>query len=542
VMMGYASCSSDLARPAELNELRTGDLGRIVDGFLLLFGRRQDFLKVCGLRVDIANVQDGLASRGWCTAIAAVGDQLGVVVEGRYVAARLRQAITEHTGLPPVATVVRTCERLPRTNSGKIDQVAVEAILCEADTAHGRESGLGAQLEHPGHESDPKKCVEFVQEVYRDVLQLDHLPRISESFVSLHGDSLSYVATSTRLQQGGLILPTGWQQLSIGEIAESAAPMLEARERSWRRYFAPVENTVALRAVGIFLVVGSHIDIFELVGGAHLLLVIAGLNLAAFQLAQPEQSLFVSSVWRSVGRLLLPITLWLIPVWLIATEYGPSVLLVNNLVGSHGDSPEWRYWFLEAVLLFIILTALIIGIPRVWREWQSRPEFVSLALLGASLGWLLLVDRPVDGPGELFTPAVTAWMFALGLMLAAIRGKHTAWKWTLAVVVATVSVIYFGDSVRLLVFLIGVGMLMWVPRIHLPRFAIPSIAAVATASLGIYLVHFQVYPLFGAWGWVGLVVSILAGIAYWTAINRLTGFVAQSARHARSRQWRVDGA
>jgi acyl-CoA synthetase (AMP-forming)/AMP-acid ligase II len=547
VMMGYASICGDLARSAEHDELRTGDLGRLIDGYLEICGRRRDFLKVCGLRVDIATARDGLASLGWSTAISAVGDRLGVLIEGANVGAQLGQAITEHTGLPPAATVVRICERLPRTRNGKIDFAAVEGLLREADPdpdpdpKDSRAARQDSQSADVDPAADRAAVTGLVQETYRDVLALSRPPETFASFISLRGDSLSYVATSTRLQQAGVALPTGWQHLTIAELVANSARTATTQPHGWRRFLTPVENTVALRAIAIVLVVGSHIDIFELVGGAHLLLVIAGLNLATFQLAQPERRLFLSNVGRSVGRLLLPIMLWLVPVWLIATEYGASVLLVNNLVGPPGDSPEWRYWFLEAVLLFIVLTALIIGTPRVWSIWQSRPALVGSGLFIASLGWLLLTDRPAAGPGELFTPAVTAWMFALGLTLAAIRDKHPAVKWTLAAVVAGVSIVYFGASVRLPVFLIGVGVLMWVPRIQLPRFLTPVVAAVATASLGIYLTHFQVYPLFGQWGWIGLAASIIAGIAYWAVINRLSGFISESPWLTRVRQARVAG-
>jgi len=539
VMMGYATHRRDLARPAEDDELRTGDLGRLVDGYLEVCGRRADFLKVCGLRVDIAAARDGLASRGWSTAITGVGDRLGLLVEAPSVEEHLRQAIAEHTGLPPVATVVRVCEQLPRTCNGKIDLATVAALLREAGSGQSDESQHRSQSAEVDSASATRSTAHFIGATYRDVLRLCEIPKPSASFVSLRGDSLSYVATSTRLQQAGIALPTGWQHLAIADLVASNSQTPTNEPSRWRRFFAPVENTVALRAIAIVLVVGSHIDIFELVGGAHLLLVIAGLNLAAFQLAQPERRLFLSSVRRSVVRLLLPIMLWLIPVWLIASEYGASVLLVNNLVGTPGLSPEWRYWFLEALLFLIVVSALIIGIPRVWRVWQSRPEFVGIGLFVASLGWLLLVDRPGDGPGEFFTPAVTAWMFALGLILATIRDKHPAWKWTFAAVVGAISIFYFGDSVRLPVFLVGIGVLLWVPRIQLPRFIIPALATVATASLGIYLVHWQVYPLFGAWGWIGLVASIIAGIGYWAAITKLGSVISRRPWRAGAVQSRI---
>ena len=46
--------------------------------------------------------------------------------------------------------------------------------------------------------------------------------------------------------------------------------------RGWRR----VETNVVLRALAIVLITGSHIHLFSVLGGAHVLLGIAGYNFA----------------------------------------------------------------------------------------------------------------------------------------------------------------------------------------------------------------------------------------------------------------------
>ena len=65
VMMGYAETREDLARGHDLTELRTGDLGRQdADGLWRVVGRRSRFAKVLGLRVDLDQVESGLAAEG----------------------------------------------------------------------------------------------------------------------------------------------------------------------------------------------------------------------------------------------------------------------------------------------------------------------------------------------------------------------------------------------------------------------------------------------------------------------------------------------
>src|SRR4029077_10896770 len=100
-----------------------------------------------------------------------------------------------------------------------------------------------------------------------------------DSFVDLGGDSLSYVEATTRLGRALGTLPTGWQRMSPEKLF--------ATRRRPRRFVVPVDLSVVLRAVAATLILVSHADIAQLQGGAHVLLAVAGYNLARFQLALP---------------------------------------------------------------------------------------------------------------------------------------------------------------------------------------------------------------------------------------------------------------
>lgn len=82
VMMGYAEHPDDLALGAMLTELRTGDLGTIGDdGLLRLHGRRSGFVKVMGLRVDVARVEEALTAAGLTACVNGDEDGLTVAVQ-----------------------------------------------------------------------------------------------------------------------------------------------------------------------------------------------------------------------------------------------------------------------------------------------------------------------------------------------------------------------------------------------------------------------------------------------------------------------------
>ncbi|RZU51751.1 acyl-CoA synthetase (AMP-forming)/AMP-acid ligase II [Krasilnikovia cinnamomea] len=132
VMMGYAETARDLARGDDLGGvLRTGDLGHLDDdGFLFLTGRLKRIGKVFGVRVNLDDVERGLATHGAVAAVAG-DDRIHVFVEGadaehaRAVRGELAGWLDTHfSGLD-----VRGVDALPLLPTGKIDYRRLEASL-----------------------------------------------------------------------------------------------------------------------------------------------------------------------------------------------------------------------------------------------------------------------------------------------------------------------------------------------------------------------------------------------------------------------------
>jgi acyl-CoA synthetase (AMP-forming)/AMP-acid ligase II len=120
VMMGYATTRSDLARGFDVDELRTGDLGRLDrDGFLYVTGRLSRIAKVAGSRVDLDDLE-----RQWAGAVVAAVERDGridVFVErGSGPPDPAAWPIPAAIGLDAALLRVHVVERLPRSSAGKL--------------------------------------------------------------------------------------------------------------------------------------------------------------------------------------------------------------------------------------------------------------------------------------------------------------------------------------------------------------------------------------------------------------------------------------
>lgn len=128
VMMGYAETRADLSLGnVNAGVLHTGDLGFLDDaGRLTLVGRANRIAKIVGLRVNLDDIEAGLADLDGEVAVTAGDDRLRIHYaasapdEGRIES--LRQHIRSITSLPIAALDFVRHDQLPRTTRGKIDR------------------------------------------------------------------------------------------------------------------------------------------------------------------------------------------------------------------------------------------------------------------------------------------------------------------------------------------------------------------------------------------------------------------------------------
>ncbi len=497
VMLGYAESAADLAKGRVLHELRTGDLGRQSDdGMFEVVGRLNRFVKVYGLRVDLEEVEATLAGLGVTAACAGSDDHRVVVAEGS-PRPRLREVAAAAAGLPKHRVRELSVQQLPRLASGKLDARAVADLAEDANET--------TPLDRRGQVVSRAA----VRTLYAELLDRPHVSD-NDSFVSLDGDSLSYVEVSLRLEELLGQLPEDWHLLTVRELVGRSAPV----RRRWRR----IETGVALRAGAIIAVVGSHVELLTVLGGAHILLALAGHGFGRFHLSGTSRTQQSRHLLASVARIAVPSAVWIAAAALVFGELSwRNVILLNSLLGPDTWDQTWQYWFVETLVHVVLVLTALLSIPVLHRAEQRAPFAFPMVLVG--VGLLTRYDVVVLGGSadRIHTPHVVFWLFALGWATAKARSAGQRWLVS-AVVLATVPGFFQDDPVRDVIVMCGLLVLVWVDRLPCPDVLARAAGVLASASLYIYLTHWQIYPyLEDDYPAAALLASVALGIAYWAA-------------------------
>ncbi|QXQ16048.1 AMP-binding protein [Skermania piniformis] len=514
VMLGYATGPADLAAGATVHELRTGDIARRdPDGLYQVIGRRNRLAKLFGLRIDLQRVESALAAAG--IPAICVDDGAGmllVAVTGSD--SRAERVVTESTGLPATAVRLLRLDALPRLPNGKPDLHRVRALGAQpaADVVAAPVTGAAT-------------TVAAIRTAYAEVLQLP-LDRVGEqaSFVGLGGDSLTYVAMSVRLERLLHRLPGGWHTMTVAELAASA------QSRTRRGIGATVETSVALRAAAIVLVVSAHAGLFQWWGGAHVLLAVAGYNFARFRLTGRPRTQRIGQLARTTAWIAGPTIAWVAVIMVVGGVLGEhyygwsNLLLTQKLLGPHDSPTAGHLWFVEVLVWILIGAGTLLAIPAVDRWQRRRPFAVAATVLLAGLA--VRFGPFGTGPGATYS-LLAFWFFALGWAAAAATDLPRRLLVTAGLVVGLLG--YFDSVGRGLLVGIGIAGLIWLPNLRCPALLATSVGAVAEASLFVYLVHWQVYPLFGDHRGFAVAASLLAGVACTRAVTEIRRAARQRA-------------
>ncbi|HEY1155622.1 MAG TPA: AMP-binding protein [Arthrobacter sp.] len=528
VMLGYAETPEDLSQGRSITELRTGDLARKnAAGLYEVVGRRSRFVKIVGLRVDLEQVERILAGLGVAAASTGTDDRLVVAVEGEQDTRLLSKVLAQGVGLPRAALSLYAVKELPRLGSGKLDYPAVAALPADRTQAAGgpaevavpgqtlsEANGLGSTGQSDGASSRTPNTV-TVKQIFIDALEVSDVED-ADTFVSLGGDSLSFVAASVRLEQVLGHLPRDWHVTPVGRLQPAPKSNSQPRRSGIKRTVAPVDTSIVLRAVGIVFIVSTHIGLFDWQGMAHVLIAAAGYNFARFQL--PGQG--VPRLRRqlvSVARIALPAMAFITFAYLVTDRYSlANIVLLNAVLGPVEVTTQWHFWFIEDIVYILLAMTTLLAVPWIHRTEHRFPFLYPLLLFGAGL----LTRYEIVEPGVPHTiPAL--WLFALGWAVA--RSRSLLQRCLVSALTVLTVPGFFEDGHREATMMAGILLLTWLPALPVPRALSRPAAILAGASMHIYVVHWLVYPpLADINRPLAVAGSLATGIAYWIFCNRCT--------------------
>jgi acyl-coenzyme A synthetase/AMP-(fatty) acid ligase len=505
VMMGYAMCGEDLARGHEFPELPTGDLARFNDaGLLEIVGRVNRIVKVHGLRTDLDQLEADLADRG-ITARCA-GDDGGLVIarldetiESVAHDTELLNTAAQLVAIPRARLAAVALPAWPRTLSGKIDLPSVTTAARSISRAH-----VGPY--------------DTVQTTFELIVGPVRAPT-TQTFASLGGDSFSYIEMSIRLEK------------LIGRLPA------DEHEPDPTRRWVRLDTSIAIRALAIVMIVCTHMGLYRVPGGAHTLLLVLGYNVARFQLSAADAPGRLRKLSATVARVAVPTVVWIGTQMLLFGGYSLGALfLVNNYFGSAWRrNGRWEYWYFETFVQSMIVIGLLFAIPVVRRAERRAPFEFALVVVAITLFFRFQIIELGDSYNSMFRPHTVACFIALGW--AAQRARQVWQGLLVTALLAVTSIGYFGQVDReWRIILLGAA-LIWLPTIPLPRLAARPISVIAAASMHIFLVHWQVWPIFTPWldRYLALVATIATGVAVWWMLDRLCS-VARQHRGPADRQ------
>lgn len=261
---------------------RTGDLGAVRDGELVLHGRIKEVLIAGGRKFSLAAIdlvlQDVLQTgeRAHCfVARAADGaDLLGVALHGEAIGdARkaelsdlIQASVMRRFGLS-LATMV-TVDGFPQTRNGKLRRAELGRI------ASGAAAPPISPISVPRAPAATEATISRLAEIWCDVLDLVPPVDAAASFFELGGDSLRALALYTRLsQEFGIHIESDvfFEEPTLTHLGSLAASALtspvDQPETFWplstklhRRTLAPLETWPGARPTPSRLLLGHHMD------------------------------------------------------------------------------------------------------------------------------------------------------------------------------------------------------------------------------------------------------------------------------------------
>ena len=121
VMLGYAEKIEDLIKKNfNKKKLFTGDLAkRDKDGFYYITGRKNRYLKMFGLRINLDEVEQQIKSQNIDSACLGKDDNLKVIITSSHKKSFVTNFVTQNLGINKSHVSIGIVKKIPKNQDGK---------------------------------------------------------------------------------------------------------------------------------------------------------------------------------------------------------------------------------------------------------------------------------------------------------------------------------------------------------------------------------------------------------------------------------------
>jgi acyl-coenzyme A synthetase/AMP-(fatty) acid ligase len=484
VMMGYAHQPEDLARGPEVDALPTGDLAlRTKSGLYRIVGRVSRFVKIAGLRIGLDDLETLLAEAGFKAVVAGTDEVVFISVGGGGDPVAVCDFVAQRCGLPIVKVRAFAVAEVPRLPSGKIDYEAVRT-LGEASAEKAGRSRTGG----------------VIAMAYAEALGIA-LPPGDATFASLGGDSLSYVRVCIGIERALGQLPERWETMSIASLEVMVAPA-PVRAGGW----GFINTEVLIRLTSIFMIMTSHAlgpESKMFYGGSNILFAMAGYSLVRFQ----GETLLKGRVWPPISamlyRMVLPYLVCMaaaLLLWPHDRALSVSGLWLGSVFTIGRAGPLGSYWVIETLFHALLITCGLFLMRPVRAAAAARPFAFALTMVLIGAGWMYCMPFIWnDGMPTHYT--VDAWLYVYFLGWGAYVAKRPTEKILLIGLAALIAGVQYSiPSYRELWLTLALSVVLFLPRVKLPKSLNTIFMQLAAASYFIFLMHAIAFKLMDSYG------------------------------------------
>jgi len=464
---------------------KTGDLGRwLPDGMIEFLGRNDFQVKIRGFRIELGEIESALSQYPEIRETAVIAREEGAskrliaYYTSREVLAveRLRTHLLATLPDYMIPALFIRLESMPLTPNGKLDRKALPVPNYDHD---------GSQTASPRTETENSLFEEWKKIL--DSIQ----PDISQSFVTIGGDSLSYIGVSIAVEKVLGWLPENWDKLTIKELA--------LLKRDTRQFITKINSTILVRAISIVLIVLDHFfEEIDLVGTTSALFIVSGWSFGRYQINSMYQNDSVIPVLTTIFKITLPVILYTLFLQLAISSIHPeSLFLYDNFIDPFFDN-GLSYWFIDVLVQIMLIMSVLFSIKRI-RDFAFQNQFifgVLGVLLTLEIGFLVNHFWDTDNLYNRL-PHIKLWLYFMGIAIAAAITFRQKYLLVGALFIFFLYNEYLDmtDFSLSLYTLIAIIFVILAERIAIPTRLTPVINNIAGASLFIYMTHFQFFSL-----------------------------------------------